>query len=165
MSTRCWREICCTKLFFSRAYPVTSLQGAYVNHILLLPVAGFFLSTGAAFWIVCGNVRSQATQFNSADLWHLRHGLQFWQLRTWIQDNLCYLKEWQWTAVAILVYIVDFHSACSRPGHERADENLDLSSKKKAFGSGLNSLVIDISSLFSVYVLWTHKLFSLLSPP
>ena len=113
MSTRCWREICFTKLFFSRAYPDTSLQGAYINHILLLPVAGFFLTTGAAFWFVCSNVRSQATQFNSADLWHLRHGLQFWQLRTWIQDNLCYPKEWQWTAVAILVYIVDFHSACS----------------------------------------------------
>ena len=23
-------------------------------------------------------------------LWHLRHWLQFWQLRTWIHDNLCY---------------------------------------------------------------------------
>ena len=23
------------------------------------------------------------------DLWHLRHWLQFWQLRTWIHDNLC----------------------------------------------------------------------------
>ena len=25
------------------------------------------------------------------DLWHLRHWLQFWQLSTWIHDNLCYL--------------------------------------------------------------------------
>ena len=25
------------------------------------------------------------------DLWHLRHWLQFWQLRTWIHDNLWYL--------------------------------------------------------------------------
>ena len=25
------------------------------------------------------------------DLWHLRHWLQYWQLRTWIHDNLCYL--------------------------------------------------------------------------
>ena len=25
------------------------------------------------------------------DLWHLRHWLQYWQLRTWINDNLCYL--------------------------------------------------------------------------
>ena len=25
------------------------------------------------------------------DLWHLRHWLQFWQLRTWIHENLCYL--------------------------------------------------------------------------
>ena len=26
---------------------------------------------------------------NPRDLWHLRHWLQFWQLRTWIHDNLC----------------------------------------------------------------------------
>ena len=25
------------------------------------------------------------------DLWHLRHWLQFWQLRTWMHDNLWYL--------------------------------------------------------------------------
>ena len=25
------------------------------------------------------------------DLWHLRHWLQYWKLRTWIHDNLCYL--------------------------------------------------------------------------
>jgi len=25
------------------------------------------------------------------DLWHLRHWLQFWQLRTWIHDNIWYL--------------------------------------------------------------------------
>ena len=28
---------------------------------------------------------------NPEDLWHLRHWLQFWQLRTWIHDNLYYL--------------------------------------------------------------------------
>ena len=28
---------------------------------------------------------------NPGDLWHLRHWLQFWQLRTQIHDNLCYL--------------------------------------------------------------------------
>ena len=28
---------------------------------------------------------------NPGDLWHLRHWLQFWQLRTWIHDNLWYL--------------------------------------------------------------------------
>ena len=28
---------------------------------------------------------------SSRDLWHLRHWLQYWQLRTWINDNLCYL--------------------------------------------------------------------------
>ena len=25
-------------------------------------------------------------------MWHLRHWLQFWQLRIWIHDNLCYLN-------------------------------------------------------------------------
>ena len=29
------------------------------------------------------------TQDNPAELWHLRHWLQFWQLRTWIHHNLC----------------------------------------------------------------------------
>ena len=28
---------------------------------------------------------------NPGDLWHLRHWLQFWQLRPKIHDNLCYL--------------------------------------------------------------------------
>ena len=28
---------------------------------------------------------------NPRDLWLLRHWLQFWQLRTWIHDSLCYL--------------------------------------------------------------------------
>ena len=28
---------------------------------------------------------------NPGDLWHLRHWLQFWQLRSWIHDYLCYL--------------------------------------------------------------------------
>ena len=28
---------------------------------------------------------------NFGDLWHLRHWLQFWQLRTWICENNCYL--------------------------------------------------------------------------
>ena len=28
-------------------------------------------------------------QSNPRNLWHLRHWLQFWQLRTWIHDNLC----------------------------------------------------------------------------
>ena len=32
-----------------------------------------------------------ATQDNPADLWQLRHWLQFLQLRTWIHDNICYL--------------------------------------------------------------------------
>ena len=26
-----------------------------------------------------------------SDLWYLRHWLQFWQLRTWIHVNLCYM--------------------------------------------------------------------------
>ena len=28
---------------------------------------------------------------NPSDLWQLRHWRQFWKLRTWIHDNLCYL--------------------------------------------------------------------------
>ena len=28
---------------------------------------------------------------NPGDVWHLRLWLQFWQLRTWIHDNICYL--------------------------------------------------------------------------
>ena len=28
---------------------------------------------------------------NPGDLWHLRHWLQFWQLRTWIHDIFCYM--------------------------------------------------------------------------
>ena len=35
--------------------------------------------------------RTLAAQDNPADLWHLRHWLQFWQLRPWIHDNFCYL--------------------------------------------------------------------------
>ena len=31
------------------------------------------------------------TKKNFAMLWHLRHWLQYRQLRTWIHDNLCYL--------------------------------------------------------------------------
>ena len=31
------------------------------------------------------------TKKNFAMLWHLRHWLQYRQLRTWINDNLCYL--------------------------------------------------------------------------
>ena len=27
----------------------------------------------------------------TCELWHLRHWLHFWQSRTWIRDNLCYL--------------------------------------------------------------------------
>ena len=29
--------------------------------------------------------------FSTCDLWHLRHWLKYWQLRTWNHDNLCYL--------------------------------------------------------------------------
>ena len=37
----------------------------------------------------------------------LRHWLQFWQLRTWIHDNLCYLTiNWHWTAFASLAMFV-----------------------------------------------------------
>ena len=36
------------------------------------------------------------------NLWHLRHWLQHWQLRTWNHDNLCYLINCVWTAFAII---------------------------------------------------------------
>ena len=29
---------------------------------------------------------------NPADFWHQRQWLQFWQLKTWIHDNLCHLR-------------------------------------------------------------------------
>ena len=29
--------------------------------------------------------------FSTCDFWYLRHWLQYWQLRTWFHDNLCYL--------------------------------------------------------------------------
>ena len=32
-----------------------------------------------------------AAQDDAGDLWHLIHLLQFWQLRTWIHDNFCYM--------------------------------------------------------------------------
>ena len=31
------------------------------------------------------------TKKTFAMLWHLRHWLQYWRMRTWIYDNLCYL--------------------------------------------------------------------------
>ena len=43
-----------------------------------------------------------STFFN---LWHLRHWLQYWQLRTWIHDNLCFL-----TAFAILAMFIPFEA-------------------------------------------------------
>ena len=39
------------------------------------------------FWIFFGTNDTD----NPRDLWHLRHWLQFWQLRPWIHDDLCYL--------------------------------------------------------------------------
>ena len=37
------------------------------------------------------NFDNHVNKDNHRDLWHLRHWLQYWQLRTWIHDNLCYL--------------------------------------------------------------------------
>ena len=54
-----------------------------------------------------GIMWEQFPRGNFRDLWHLRHWLQFWQLRTWIRDNYCYLTiksdSGHWTAFAILV--------------------------------------------------------------
>ena len=46
-----------------------------------------------------------AAQDDAGDLWHLIHLLQFWQLRTWIHDNFCYMTitSDSGTAFAILV--------------------------------------------------------------
>ena len=41
--------------------------------------------------IVTAKKQQQQKKTQSQDLWHLRHWLQFLQLRTWIHDNLCYL--------------------------------------------------------------------------
>ena len=38
-----------------------------------------------------GNFDNFDTLGNPIDLWHLRHWLQFWQVKIWIHDNLCYL--------------------------------------------------------------------------
>ena len=36
------------------------------------------------------NTFREHLQRDPRDLWDLRHWLQFWQLRTWFHDNLCY---------------------------------------------------------------------------
>ena len=49
-----------------------------------------------------------------AMLWHLRHWLQYRQLRTWIHDILCYqtIKLWHWTAFAILAMFIAVKWRC-----------------------------------------------------
>ena len=42
-------------------------------------------------WPLRHLIRVMRKHDNPGDLWHLRHWLPFWQLRTWIHDNLCYL--------------------------------------------------------------------------
>ena len=42
---------------------------------------------------------------DNSDNRDLRHLLQYWQLRTWIHDNHCYLTLWHWTAFAILAML------------------------------------------------------------
>ena len=37
------------------------------------------------------NTLRAPSKSDPSDLWHLRHWLHFWQLRTWFLDNLCYL--------------------------------------------------------------------------
>ena len=41
------------------------------------------------------------------DLWHLGHWIQFWQLRTWIHNNLCYLAR---------VTLDSIHNSCDWHG-------------------------------------------------
>ena len=37
------------------------------------------------------NTLRAPSKSDPSDLWHLRHWLHSWQLKTWIHDNLCYL--------------------------------------------------------------------------
>ena len=40
---------------------------------------------------LCTSIREHPKRSYHRDLRHLRHWLQYWQLRTWIHDNTCYL--------------------------------------------------------------------------
>ena len=109
-------------------------------------------------WNSPHDVQTKGGEGGSKAFWTM-----FKKTALFLQLGFPYLKEWQWTAVAILVYIVDFHSACSRPGHERAGENLDFSSRKRSFWVSIEE---PCNRYFiPVYVVWTHKLFNLLFSP
>ena len=43
-------------------------------------------------WKTRSNFHPAENGGNLGDLWHLRHWLQFWQLKAWTRDNLCYLS-------------------------------------------------------------------------
>ena len=65
----------------------------YFLHFPLLCFRMFFLHfwqclTNWMFWHF-DNFDNLLPFEDAWDLWHLRHWLQFWQLRTWIHDNLC----------------------------------------------------------------------------
>ena len=50
---------------------------------------GQFLLFSQFLTILDKNQYKDINQDSPRDLWHLRHWLQFWQLRTWIHHNLC----------------------------------------------------------------------------
>ena len=58
----------------------------FYNFFTILTILSFFLQ----FWQLLLPFWQLKRQW-TMDLWHLRHWLQFWQLRTWIHDNLCCL--------------------------------------------------------------------------
>ena len=75
---------------FLHTYPPTYLITHWATFDFLATGSRIFLATGASFWIVqCA--LTIAAQDNPAFLWHLRHWLQFLQLKNWIHYNICYL--------------------------------------------------------------------------
>ena len=101
------------------------------------------------------------------DLWLLRHWLQFWQLRTWIHDNLCYPdnQEWQWTAFAILAMFYSmlnpriryfFHSSLFI--EQILDLILESKSTKQSFGPISTSVHPAFCILYRLWSFFLHWL-------
>ena len=82
-------------------HPPTYLPDHSLSHfwftVALLfktPAAPFEVPRGVVIWnpIRRHNLTQKDNwKDNVVDLWHVRHWLQFWQLRPWIYDNNCFL--------------------------------------------------------------------------
>ena len=83
--------------------------------------------------------RQRHFENNPRDLWHLIHWVQFWQLRTWIHDSLCYLtiksttgQHWQF--LRCFIHVMSSHhseqmsqrSQVSRIALRRCSQNVWL---------------------------------------